>query len=182
MKYFLFFLMTVLLLESCNSTKDEKSSSINETKNESQKPTLDLSTPDMAVESYHKYNDWQNNNYRTLYKDYLKSLGELYEPVLLKAVRDSSFNNALNSKLTKEQFMIDKVEIQSDTRAIVLEKNLTFGTNYYRYTLTKHNNNWYIRRIEDRCYICDGEGKMTYSGRCEYCKGTGWTDVINFNI
>ncbi|MBV6419395.1 MAG: hypothetical protein DAHOPDDO_00611 [Ignavibacteriaceae bacterium] len=166
-------------------------------------PEMNLSTPDLAVKSFMKYMKWNNfidmkiaenkikhnqkyvNKYFTAeYPDTLKNL--------LKYVQE-----AIELK-DKESRSITDVNMMTDTRAVVMQQTeeKTMGiykgksTIHERFTLTKENDKWLIEKIEQTCFLCDGDGKVRdyeYIYRevfkdCESCGGSGWRimSIIQF--
>lgn len=81
--------------------------------------------------------------------------------------------------------LIDKVDIESDSRAIVLTKELSYKDDdefgEAKYIFTKQGNKWLLDDVLTKCWNCNGTGEtFDYSlysrikTTCKYCNGRGW--------
>ncbi|MBK7103655.1 MAG: hypothetical protein IPH62_00010 [Ignavibacteriae bacterium] len=166
-------------------------------------PEIDTSTPDKTVKSYLKYSTWiDTSSINILQKFLLENRLKLYSTFIKEA--SDTLKNIENDRLKKnmkifsENNSIDNVEIQSDSRAIVIVKtnSMTSGLDHEKvlimekYTLTKIDIDWLIENIESTCYSCDGTGKnhnyttslyLKHEEKCENCGGDGWQNSIYQN-
>lgn len=189
--YFIF----LLILSGCN-TSDNNSV---ETKVKNDPPKFDLSTPDKTVKSILAFNTWYDTTETLLLKDLYSQQSESYLSIFNKDASDSLSkhrNEYFSEKIknASKKYKIDNVDIQSDSRAIVLVKTeeMTFGWDHdktlimMKYTLSKESDKWIIEDIESTCYSCDGVGtrksyKSLYSNnyeKCDVCGGDGWISSI----
>lgn len=194
-RFFTISLIIVLFFFGCD-TSDNSSVEI-KVKNEP--PQNDLSTPDKTVKSILAYNIWYDTTETLLLKDLYSQQSKHYYSFFSKDAIDSLskhrkeyFSEKIKNASIK--YKIDNVDIQSDSRAIVLVKTeeMTFGWDHdktlimIRYTLSKDIDKWIIEDVESTCYSCDGVGtrkgyKSIYSTtyeKCDVCGGDGWISSI----
>jgi uncharacterized protein with PIN domain len=103
--------------------------------------------------------------------------------------------NALSQENSGDKNRIDKVEIQSESRALVWTSEWAVpdqeNPDVTQYILTRGKGGWVIEDILERCIICKGTGQEVDSEqviqdvqrgvygtrpmkKCTYCKGRGW--------
>ena len=162
-------------------------------------PKIDQSTPDKTVKSFLNYSAWYDSSETNLANQFFVSHKEDFYSVFIKDASDTLYakqqNNIKSRKASiKNLPIIDNVDIQSESRAIVLVKTdeMTYGLYHsktlemLKYTLLKENNKWIIELIERTCNSCDGIGtRKDYSSlystnykQCDICKGDGWINLI----
>jgi DnaJ-class molecular chaperone len=120
---------------------------------------------------------------------------EYYTPSLKKHILDN-YNKGKNELRKNHYFnknIIDKVSIESESRAIVMTKELSWkGADTYeenKYVFSKQGNKWFIEDILKVCWNCKGVGEAVdyrsgypYINRtCKYCNGTGWQSQFYIN-
>jgi DnaJ-class molecular chaperone len=188
-------LISALIFFGCE-TSDNNSV---ETKVKNEPPKYDLSTPDKTVKSILAYNTWYDTTETLLLKDLYSQQSKNYYSIFSKDAIDSLSKHrqeyfSEKIKNASKKYKIDNVDIQSDSRAIVLVKTeeMTFGWDHdktlimMKYTLSKDTDKWIIEDIESTCYSCDGAGtrksyKSIYSTtyeKCDVCGGDGWISSI----
>lgn len=173
----LIFLFLAMILISCNSEDFKK-------EYESQKPKPNLSTPDNTVKSYWSFNIWGDT---TSFYNMDTTLLEFYSASLKQYLLEkyNKRKNELKDFHYISKNLIDKVDIESDSRAIVLTKELSYkdddSFDEAKYVFTKQGNKWLLDDIFVKCWNCNGTGEtMDYSlysrikTTCNYCKGRGW--------
>jgi len=193
MKSFLVFLFLLSFTISC----DESSQRQIDLKIYGKKPEMNLSTPDETVRSILKFSEWYDSTRSNVSKSFndlvIESYLSFYTKETSDSLRKSIYENDDEDKNDKPK--IDNVDIQSDTRAIVLVKTSGESWGIYfdkvpiieKYILYKSKENWLVEDIEKTCFSCDGTGKeRDYSGSiynksyepCEHCGGDGWLSTI----
>lgn len=181
----------VIIIAGCNKSNDNV--------NLSNSPEIDQSTPDKTVKSFLYYSVWYDTSETNLSNQFFISHKDKFYSVFIKDAADTLYakqqKNIKERKSTAKKIpVIDKVDIQSDSRAIVFVKTdeMTYGWDHdktlmmLKYTLLKENNNWMIELIERTCSSCDGVGtRKDYSSlysssykQCDICKGDGWINLI----
>jgi hypothetical protein len=180
----LFQLLLCILLFSLSCSQD---------KGIPQKPEFNLTSPDNSVKSFWTYIEWRNKCDQLQYK---KLLNE--SPFFANNSKNTIQNN-FSKELSKESYLknnkIDKVDIQSPTRAIVWTLEVKYdkddAPDSHKYILTKENDNWVFEDILSLCYRCKGTGqqddleemkrnikKYPYTAppkiKCQNCNGKGW--------
>jgi hypothetical protein len=174
-------LFLIVLLFSCGQNNSNKSGEIL-SKN---KPTADLKTPDKALSSFWDWKVWSDNNSSkdcdTAKMEYFSS--SLKKNILNKFIKGEEIQRKFHSSFKNA---IDKVNIESDTRAVVYAKELPYlnanTIEQIKYVLTKKGDEWFIDDFLGLCWNCKGEGKVADDSQlfsisktiCKYCSGTGW--------
>ena len=194
-KSFTSYFILLLFLFGCNNSENNSV----ETKVKNDPPKFDLSTPDKAVKSILAYNTWYDTTETLLLIDLYEKQSKEYLSIFnkdasdsLKKHREEYFTERI--KNSSKKYKIDNVDIQSDSRAIVLVKTeeMSFGWDHdktlimMKYTLSKESDKWILEDIESTCYSCDGVGtrksyKSLYSttyDKCDVCGGDGWISSI----
>lgn len=162
---------------------------------EEPRPVADQTTPDNAVKSY-----WTDANW--LYRDgnryFLEVLNgqTLYAPATLDLLRQRARHENESGLAYTKEISIDRVDIQSESRAIVwVIKPADHGKAKTKYLLTRQGKSWVIEDILTECVFCNGKGEVqdfeqaqkdmelhncgTHPMKtCAYCKGKGWTSQI----
>jgi len=185
------FSVLVILIIGCSESSNKV--------NLSDPPKIDQSTPDRTVKSFLNYSAWYDTSETNVANQFFISHKEDFYSVFIKDASDTLYaKQQKNIKSRKANIkklpIIDKVDIQSESRAIVLVKTdeMTYGWDHskvlemLKYTLLKENNKWMIELIERTCGSCDGFGtRKDYSSlystnykQCDICKGDGWINLI----
>lgn len=150
-------------------------------------PAVDYSTPDKLIRSIWTFQIWQDTTY-----DRDTSEFKFYTSGVKMKLWDKyrKGKDELRSDNFRMQNVINKVSIESDSRAIVETKEKGYrnqkGFSEVKYILAKENNNWRVEDVLEICWNCKGEGKETdYSSlyshiktTCKYCDGLGWTSQL----
>ena len=136
----LIFLFLALILISCNSEDFKK-------EYESQKPKPNLSTPDNTVKSYWSFIIWVDT---TSFYNIDTTLLEFYSASLKQYLLEkyNKRKNELKDFHYISKNLIEKVDIESDSRAIVLTKELSYkdddSFDEAKYVFTKKGNKWLL--------------------------------------
>ena len=195
MRTYLMCLSFIFIFISCKKDSQDNAKSIDLTINE-KVPNLNFSSPDLTVKSFIKYREWLRENYVNTIEEFGKISDNYFHKFYTEEFPDS-FKNPINAtvnglrKSLKESLQIENVDIQSNTRAVVIVETSekTFGYNHdiqpvkERYTLSNEDNKvWLIELYEITCMNCDGTGSeydfQLASPKkfsiCKICNGTGW--------
>lgn len=192
MKTLFFTLLSIIFLFFISCSDEQKNEFIVD---ESNIPKEDLSTPDNAYKSFIAYKTWMDSTVFNVQVQALEKLKRNYYSFYNKELADTNearlkqtINYSRKSIIKNINNTIEKVDIQSDTRAevIVSSSESTWGvyndkTNVkYKYIYFKDKDKWLIEGRYQTCYHCDGLGrKKSYysSDQCETCKGKGWIEI-----
>jgi len=142
-------------------------------------PKLDLSTPDRAVKSYWALRTWRDTTYASLGK--ALRFEEITLSLYASPTRDTVAD--IQTRLGRRPIqVIKKVNIETESRAVVTASSDLSSREEYRFVLTKEGNKWLIENIEYTCPICRGTGfDITVTDpnkKCDYCGGHGWKSQI----
>lgn len=174
----LIFVSIALLFFACSKSGEKKDY-------EKLKPKASLETPDIAVKSFWAHKIWQDT---TSFYNLDTTLLEYYSSPLKKHILEN-YNKEKNELRENHFFnknMIDKVNVESESRAIVITKEFTWkGSDKYeeyKYIFSRQDDKWFIEDILKVCWNCNGVGEATdYAGgypymnkTCKHCNGSGW--------
>jgi hypothetical protein len=178
----------LLVLFGMGCTSQDK----NETKSKvPQKPVIDQSTPDKAILSF-----WDMQIYDSELRVEEMKARDLYKLYSSKARNEILINRGKRNitDLKNEKKIIEKIEIQTDTRAVVYVKGPEYGPDSvnddWKYILGKEKNVWVLEDILVLCYLCKGTGEVNdYSKanpntngipkrKCDSCCGMGWRSHV----
>lgn len=161
-----------------------------------QKPKVDHSTPDNLVKSLWAASDWEAQSHNLKRQQELKG----FDVFTLKT-RQSILAKMEASRVKSSVRVgnkIEKVDIQSQTRAIVFTTEPVVyddnKTETIQYILTTDGKNWFVDDILSSCYRCRGTGEIedidkeleniksgifsTTNITCPICKGRGLDSTI----
>jgi hypothetical protein len=181
-----FIAFTAMLLFICCAQKSEIPA----------RPAADQSTPDKAVKSFWLDSEWWANCCNRSYLDYLKGF-PFYSAQTLSH-EEAKVGSLLAGHSLNQKNKIEKVDVQSDSRAIVWTSEYRFvgaeKVDTVQNILTKENRLWVIEDRLMHCIICDGKGRVddldqmmnklesgvlsNATKPCPYCKGTGWRSLL----
>ncbi|HLX13320.1 MAG TPA: hypothetical protein VKS81_10955 [Bacteroidota bacterium] len=188
MRQILFVLLACTVAFACRGNVPEKQAS---------PPKADLSTPDNAVKSFWKSQIWQDTTFlpdTNLFGFFTEEGKEAYRESIGERRIGLMGHNAKNNN------KIEKVSVESDSRAVVLTEefiqleSIIVGEKDTKFILNKKGREW---KIEDRlreCKACEGKGSVLdddtllkdikaglYGTRpmmkCSACDGTGWKSM-----
>jgi hypothetical protein len=160
-------------------------------------PKMDQSTPDNLVKSLWAHDNWVS---RCSYLETLKYSKEstLFAPKVLQQTI-SQIETELAKPSDRDDNKIENVEIQSQSRAIVLTSETRYDNDKepttIKYILTSDTKKWFVEDIIVICRICEGTGKTKDNEKelsnlkagiwenvpeitCSSCKGKGWKSYI----
>lgn len=164
------------------------------------KPKADHTTPDNVVKSLWAEYDWQEQcdvlRFQKVWKEFglfaLKTRQSKLAEIEAHRVKPSA----------RKDNKIDKVDIQSQTRALVFTTESEYiddkKSTKFQYILTTDSKNWVIEDIITSCYGCNGTGEAddyekslanlksgiftTPKITCPICKGKGVKSIILKNL
>lgn len=134
------------------------------------KPKLKQSTPDDALRSYFEYENAIRDHFNQISSRYLADF-----------VRNELVNEW---KIAPTETVIDDVEQQTDSRAIVystqsvVDRSGEKHKTKLRHIMQAESGKWLVASAETKCNLCDEDqvGKCSSchgNGKCSLCDGTG---------
>jgi hypothetical protein len=161
------------------------------------KPPVSQDTPDNTIRSVWALLDWQETQNLS---ETARGVDDLWAfSSRVKTHMQESARSKLTVPRSSSRNTIDRVEVESDTRAVIWAHVYPEGreTNpvVTKYLLTKEATRWMVEDVLSPCIICKGSGetedyekktrdlqRRIYDSdprkKCEYCKGLGWKSTI----
>lgn len=158
----------IFILVSCSTIEQPKS--------KKQEPKIDRSTPDKLIQTSWSLQIWRDTT--TIDTFYSEPYNSKRLNDYFNKVRKNSFNKRLKAYELSPN-LIDKVEVQSDSRAVVVVQEYDYNmeeSQKVSIILSKENGEWFIDDKIYDCNFCDKTGKVKrYFGleQCSYCNGLG---------
>lgn len=167
--------MCAISLLGCNAKSDVTEIKVEVIKKVFPESLVNLTSPDNAIKTYWKmliWNDTLPNKDTSFLFLYTAEAKIKLKQSAIKSMNEHKIDNFRTGK------KIDKVEIETDSRAVVWVSEFLYqgdkDPDKSKYTLSKANNKWLIEGIEETCSYCNGTG-IWLREKCSICEGLGYS-------
>lgn len=145
-------IVIALLLTSCGGERKQETAKVSP-------PQTNLATPDNVLKSYWTFQVWQDTTYSMDTSAFSFYSTRVRTELANKYAKQKA---DLKSSPFRLRNNIDKVNIESESRAVVMTKELDYQSSdnfsERKYVLAKEQSSWLVDDILEGCWNCKGEG------------------------